>query len=551
MTLYLENVTYSIGDFVILDHVNAEIRQGDVVALIGANGAGKSTLADTISGFLRPSSGKISLNGWSLTGHSPAEIGSQRVSRLFQGQHLAWNMSALENVLGGLDSQSEVSWRKNVFRTYRSASVENEKRQRAADLLDRVGLGAKAEMPARDLSFGQQRLLALARSLAHRSELLLLDEPFMGLKSAALDLTLKLLREELESGRLLLIIDHSLSSVESIATKFWFMEKGRLTAFSSFASLLGSETFVRSYLGFTSAGEKLRTAETKQSCSEVEESLSTANFQRDKGETGVSEVAPLAIANNARTSTIPSILLGVSSLSGGYGSRVIIRDLTLDLSKGDVFCLLGLNGSGKSTLLRIIAGIAKSFSGSISLDGEVIDHFRADERVHKGIRLLPQDHRLFRNLSVSENLILTALSEESASMATTGVPLSFAFTPSSTYSHVLRDLQSGMVGHHSRLAGTLSGGEQSRVAVKQLGYGRSKVLLLDEPTAGIDGIRKSELITLVNSWKESGVAILITEHDVDFVLSVATRVAILSDGELDELSSIHSLTPERLLSHGS
>ena len=550
--LSIENVSYRIGNFVILDQVNAEIRQGDVVALIGANGAGKSTLADTISGFLRPSSGKISLNGSSLTGQPPADIGRQRVSRMFQRQHLAWNMSALENVLCGLDTQSEVSWRKNLFRTYRTASFENEKRERATDLLNRVGLGTKAEMPARNLSFGQQRLLALARSLAHRSDLLLLDEPFMGLKSAALDLTVKLLREELRCGRLLLIIDHSLSIVESIATKFWFMEKGRLTSFSSFASLSGSEMFVRSYLGF-GPGEKLRAAETttNQSCSDLEVSLSIVNSQRKPGRAEVSEVAPPMETDSSFASYIPPTLLALSSLSGGYGSRVIIRNLTLNLLRGDVFCLLGMNGSGKSTLLRLIAGIGKCFSGSISLDGEVIDHLRADERVHKGIRLLLQDHRLFRNLSVSENLLLTAFSEESASMASTGMPLSFAFTPSSTYTNVLRDMQSGISGHDRRLAGTLSGGEQSRVAVKQLGYGRSKLLLLDEPTAGIDGIRKSELITLVKSWKESGLAIVITEHDVDFVLSVATRVAILSDGELDELASVESLTPDRLLLHGS
>jgi ABC-type branched-subunit amino acid transport system ATPase component len=547
MKLTIENVTYRIGDFKILDQVNAEICQGEVIGLIGANGAGKSTLADTISGFLYPSTGKISVNGWTLTGRSPVEIGHRCVSRMFQSQHLAWNMSALENVLVGLDSQLEVSWTRNLFPTHRNSSLENKKVGRAADLLNKVGLSPETEIPARDLSFGQQRLLALARSLAHRSKVLLLDEPFVGLKRGSLDLVLKLLRQESENGRIVLIIDHSLSDVESIATRFWFMERGRLTAFSSFATLLESEAFVRSYLGFSPYPAKLPRfgSIARVPGPYVGEFPSSTDRETDQSRVLATDSAPRIRTYNS-ASSMPRPILALRSLSGGYGSRVVIKDLTLEVSSGEVFCLLGMNGSGKSTLLRLIAGIAQRISGSISLDGEVIDKLRADERVRKGIRLLPQDHRLFRNLSVLENLLLTALPMEMRSIGTTGVPLSFGLTPSATYSKILTDVQSEIIGCDNRKAGTLSGGEQSKVALKQLGYGSPTVLLLDEPTSGIDGIRKSELLKLVHTWKDRGL-IVIAEHDIDFVRSVATRAGILVNGRLNEISSVASLTPSALL----
>ena len=544
MNLSLKNISYRVGDFVILDRVTADIRDGEIIGLIGANGAGKSTLANVISGLLRPTSGEINLDGNVLKSCKPSDIGRGTVSRMFQGQHLAWNLTVLDNVLTGIDSQTKLDWAGAVFQTANARLTETEKTDRANESLIRVGLAEQTHQYARDLSFGQQRLLGLARCLVHHASLMLLDEPFTGLKKAALDLTLELLKEESERGCMILIIDHRLSAIESIAKKLWFMERGHLTTFLNFESLIQSEAFVRSYLGFNS--------QTITSSS-VDVQINGPVHRRDPAlnleQSATDPTARRRCSGSSKSSSSfnPAPALQLKCLSGGYGSRTIIDDLSLELSRGEVFCVLGVNGSGKSTLLRLIAGVAKLSSGSISLDGQRIDTLRADQRARKGVRLLPQDHRLFRNLSVSENLILAAPKDDTV-CARIGLPLASRLTGSAGY---LRDIDQGQpcgpIHYHDRPAGTLSGGEQSKVALQHLEYGVSKVLLLDEPTSGIDGIQKSELIKLVKSWIATEVVVLIAEHDVDFVLAVATRIGILTGGRLTELPSISSVTPDILL----
>lgn len=168
MKLTIENLTYRIGDFLILDQVTGEITPGDAVCLVGPNGAGKTTLANIISGFLSPSSGKVSLNSCSLASLSPPEIARLGVSRMFQNQHLAWNLSTLDNVLVGFDRPQDVSWTRTLFRQQYCKDMELTKRERSLEILRKVGLFDQMLLPARDLSFGQQRLLALARALAHQ-----------------------------------------------------------------------------------------------------------------------------------------------------------------------------------------------------------------------------------------------------------------------------------------------------------------------------------------------------------------------------------------------
>lgn len=527
MKLSIKDLTYRIGDFVILDHVSAEMGPGEIVGLIGPNGAGKSTLADTLSGFLSPSSGNASLNGVTLIGHSPAEIGRRRISRMFQGQHLAWNMSALDNVLVGLDSQSEISWRNNLFATRGASGIENDKRKRALESLGKVGLSAEAERPARDLSFGQQRLLALARAIVHDSKLLLLDEPFTGVKSTALELLTELLRAEARDGRMVLLIDHTLSAVASIATKLWFMEKGQLTVFPDFSSLLNSENFARSYVGLGK---------------HPKQPLAKFGTQSDH----VSPVTLPSKSNPIHDVAPVKSMLELSLVSGGYGSRIVVSGVDLSISAGEVVCLLGLNGSGKSTLLRLIAGVTRKFTGSISLQGRNIDHLQVHDRVRRGLRFLTQDHRVFRNLSISENLVLSANPSLTKSEGLGSLQSCFRLLRPNRDAKVKGRSFRQYLNAGGRVVGTLSGGEQAALALEELEFGSAEVILLDEPTSGIDGVTRTMLASLITTWRTRGLAILMAEHDIDFVLSVATKILILRQGRLVPVDPTVSLTPEVL-----
>ncbi len=548
MKLSIDRVSFGIGDAIILDGVTGELESGESVGIIGPNGAGKTTLADLISGFSKPSAGKILLDGLDLTLLTPAEIGRVGVSRMFQGSHLAWNLTARENVQAVLDSRKDQSWRGAIFESQPSKNLGCSGQDMALNNLERVGLIGEQETPARDLSFGQQRLLALARSLAYPSKLLLLDEPFTGVKGAALARILGILGEEAAQGRMILVIDHALSAIQSTASRLWFMHKGKLEVFSNYKTMVGSDVFVQSYLG-------LRNTVTDDSASQIEKRViikdvvlgkEVKRYGANDGPCGMShEMGEVqSIDANPHAKTCSEIVLSLRDVSGGYGTKTIVRDINFDLFAGDVFCILGLNGSGKSTLLRIIAGIVAQFRGNISFDGLPIGNLHPDFRIRLGMRFLPQDHRIFRSLSIEENLIL-AVAPLEPQCTVPGLPLSAP--GNSDLNAMCADFNTKEL-NVKRFAGTLSGGEQASVALAQLKYGSPKLLLLDEPTSGIDGITRSKLSTMIANWQGAGAAIIVVEHDILYSLSVASRVGILKDGMLKEVGPVNTLTPRELLS---
>lgn len=542
MSLSLDSVEFRVGNFVVVDKVAAKIGPGEAIGIIGANGAGKTTLANIISGTIKPSAGRVVLDGRDLTKLTVPEIAQVGVARMFQGAHLAWNLSAAENVLGSLDSFSYSSMSSNLSRWRLSGATPASDHNGAIEILDRVGLIESQAVPARDLSFGQQRLLALARALAYPSKLLLLDEPFVGLKSIALQRILRILREEVDAGRMVLVIDHTLSAVQAIATRFWFMHKGKLEVFKSYHEMTESDIFVASYLGLT----RSHALSEDQAQRGLPHSLGTTSDVRGPLLNPEPKGYLRGIGEDhlhARDNGSGEAVLSLRGVSGGYGSKVIVKKIDFDLFPSDVFCLLGLNGSGKSTLLRIIAGIAHHTGGNIHFEGAPIDRVAPQRRARQGLRLLPQEGRLFGSLSIEENIKLATMSWEVRGLLHS--------LPFAAYSGIQPKAFDGFNNDRrlsrKQIARTLSGGEQASVALSLLKSSHPKVLLLDEPTSGIDGIAKSLLADDLGRWRANKVAILLVEHDLDFVLAVGTRFGVLKEGLLLELPA-ESVTAEVLLS---
>lgn len=541
MTLSVENLGCDIGGRVILQNVTASIAPGEIVALIGPNGAGKTTLLNAISGLIRPSTGKIVLGGRSISGLRPTQIASLGVSRMFQSQHLAWNLTAADNVIAAIESPSFPSWTNTMLRPGYTRRVEHEAREAARGVLRRLNVDGVSATPARDLSHGQQRLIGLARALAYQANLLLLDEPLTGLKKSALTYVLRVLEEEAARGRALLITDHTLSVVRDIASRIWYMHKGRLTTFANYGALADSDLFKESYLGL-----KARDARDAKLQS-LEHGTATVSAMTPRADDTSrpresDRWSTLQQPERDKVGLSAPLVLSLRAVSAGYESNVVLRNINLELRKGDVLCVLGLNGCGKSTLLRAIAGAARVFGGEIWLGGKPIHPLSTDQRIREGLRMLPQDHRLFWRLSVADNLLLGTAALGGSGSFLPGMPLSIGAAPKRRVEAVTHALASELAITGDRTAGSLSGGEQARVSLSQLHEPLSKVILLDEPTAGIDGIARSELFDSITDWKNRGIPVLLVEHDVEFVLSVATRVAILRQGSLLELTSNASIT---------
>lgn len=508
MKLTIEDLSYSVGDCVLLSRVSAAVTGCGIVGLVGPNGSGKSTLANVMSGFIRPTSGRVVFGGSVLTSLHPGQIARRGVGRLFQTQQLAWNLTALDSVRAAFEQNLHID-RSVGERGLNSRSASPDSRRRAEEILARVGLLDVMTVPARDLSFGQQRLLAFANVIAFAPKLMILDEPLAGLKENAKERVLGLLEEE-KRTRIILIIDHTLSAIRSIASRLWFMDRGTLTEFTDYNQLEKSDVFRRYYLGVKDAPDAGTAAPDPQAILTL----------------------PISSQGNHRRARP---LLCVRALSAGYGQTPIIRDVHLDVYSGDVVCIIGLNGSGKSTFLRAVAGTAKIFGGSIELDAVHMEDLRPDKRARKGVRLLPQDHRLFRSLTIEDNLLIGAAALEAKGWGLAGLPWATTGQLRAVVADLLGRLRAAGLSPQRRAAGTFSGGEQSRVAFMQMDLGQPALVLLDEPTSGIDGVAAAALMRQVHTWRMKEVPVVIIEHDLNFVFSVATRVAVVQLGSLREI----------------
>lgn len=485
MTLQLESVSLQIGDFTLLDKISGQIEPGETVLLVGPNGAGKSSLANVIGGGLVPTAGKIFLQGNSINRLPTYKRARCGISRMFQRSNLAWNLTSLENVLSGLASKvSAIASRRD-----RMISLEQ-----ALDFLQLVGLKEAANRRAGDLSFGQQRLLALARALAIHHSILILDEPFTGLKGAALETILSIIEDEGAKGTGIIVIDHLLQALSTLSAKVWFMDRGRISQFPCFEDMLHAEVFRQRYLKETPA--------------------TPGN--------GASIAARRKVPEFEKESSTASPILEFRNSSISYGTVDILSQLNLRVYAGESIFLIGLNGAGKSTVLRAVAGLANVTRGEMLFNGANIAKIPSHTRMRMGIRYLPQGERLFRKLSVDYNKRLTSplLGERAmvVSEATSTLPDSWGALPA------------------KRLVGTLSGGEQARLALGGLDLGQYSLLMLDEPTSGLDSAGRTYLAERLELWRSRGLGLLVVEHDLEFVLATASRVFVVTPSGLQAIS---------------
>ena len=500
MSLEIKDISFGFDGVDILADVTAQLESGRIAAIIGPNGSGKTTLANLISGFLRPRSGEVVLDGRRLTGLSPHRVAQAGVARMMQGQHLAWNLSARDNVCSALDR--------------RAGMTEQERRRTALTILARLNLEHEAETPTIALSFGQQRLLGLARTIALPGSFLLLDEPFAGIKGAALESVVAVLVAEAQAGRSVLIIDHTIPAIERVGDEIWFMHDRRIRVFDSFRSLRTSQEFVTAYLGGATTNASKR------------------SLPHQEGD----------------ASAMPAPRLIIEDLWGGYDPQApVVTGINLAIRPGDVVCVLGRNGCGKSTFLRLVAGLLPLYKGIVALDERTIGNLSPDARTERGLWLLPQDHRVFRTLSVRDNVVLGSLTRDGRARAKIGLVGKPRKGAISAADQAFDEIKIRGSITPKRIAGTLSGGEQTFIALAVLSARSAQVLLLDEPTAGIDTVAKNHLMERIHVWREQGTSVLIIEHDFQFVIDVATRIVVLADGKLQELVGWQDRSADEIL----
>lgn len=452
---------------------------GTITSIIGPNGAGKTTVLNMISGFYAPDSGSISLNQ-ELAGKPAWKVARAGIARTYQTTQLFGELSVLENVLVALQNG-------RLGQPFKHASEAQ--RELALQLLGLVGFAGSVNTITEDLPHVDRRLVEIARALATRPAVLLLDEPAAGLSRRDTDKLASLFKTLAEFGIAVILVEHDMTLVMAVSERLLVLDAGKPIAWGTPEEIRSNERVIAAYLGGTSYQ-----ATPRQS--------------------------PWDGSRDAR--------LFVKDLVIDYGASPVVENVNLLVNPGELVAILGANGAGKSSILQCLAGLHPATSGSILLDNESIHHASPSDIAAQGLALVPEGRQVFAHLSVRDNLLLGGYSRRDAYDAPAEIEAILKRFPR------LRD-------RIDSPAGLLSGGEQQMVAIGRGLMAKPKILLLDEPSLGLSPAMIGELYNTLAALRDEGVTLLLVDQMANLALQVADRAYVLETGRIVKAGSAEDL----------
>ncbi|MGI6767071.1 MAG: ABC transporter ATP-binding protein [Lentihominibacter sp.] len=519
----IKNLTFSYPDSDgrrALEDICLTIEEGQYITLCGKSGSGKTTLLKHLKSVLTPTgekAGEIFFNGRKLAEADLREQSSQ-----------------IGYVMQNPDNQivTDKVWHELAFGLESLGMNQKTIRLRVAEMASYFGIQDWFHRNVSELSGGQKQLLNLASIMAMQPSVLILDEPTSQLDPiAATDFLNTVRKINLELGTTIIITEHRLEDIFHASDRVVVMDKGRIIADDSprkigeilkessddmFAAM---PTPVQIYYGVDTGAKEcpLTVREGRNWLSEMfpqGASLNKLDRQEVTGEIGV-----------------PAIMVKEAWFRYSKDEHDILRGVNFGIPKGKISALLGGNGTGKSTTLKAICNICKPYRGQILINGKRVEKYRGDELFVNNLAMLPQDPQsLFVKKNVREDLFEMLSSSDKGNEA---------FIDEIA---ALCDISHLMSGHPY----DLSGGEQQRVALAKVLLTRPKILLLDEPTKGIDNFFKLRFAKILQDLKERSVTILMVSHDVEFCARYADFVSMFFDG-----SVVTTNTPEKFFSKNS
>ena len=516
--LQVRGLRKSFGDVQAVDNVSFELAPGELLAMIGPNGAGKSTTFNLIHGQLTPDAGSVLFEGQSLLGCSPRELWHGGLGRTFQVAETFASMTVVENIQMALLSADG-----RMFSAWRRATAY--RREDALNLLAQVGLQDQAERAGHELAYGDVKRLELAMALASQPRLLLMDEPTAGMAPAERRDLMALTRSLVQQRQLsVLFTEHSMDVVFEHADRVLVLARGQAIAYGT-PQEVRDDTRVQSvYLGQGRLVSVTSASDVKPS------NASPTNA-------GPTRVAPPSDETATRP-TMREPLLSVQNLCAGYGAARVLFDVSLDVRQGEVVALMGRNGAGKSTLLKALMGLVPERSGQARFVSHDLMALAPHAAAQKGLGYVPEDRRIFTDLTVRDNL---SVGQQPPRFFPDGTP-----APHWTLSRVLQ-LFPRLAELLERPGGRMSGGEQQMLTVARSLMGNPLVLLLDEPSEGVAPIIVEQMAEMVLTLKAAGVSLLLSEQNLAFAAWVADRAVVLEKGQIRHTCDMQTLVNDDAL----
>jgi rhamnose transport system ATP-binding protein len=470
--LRLRDVSKAFGGVRALRGVSFDLDAGEIHALVGENGAGKSTLVRILTGAVRADSGTIEIDGRALEHMDPVVMRALGVAPIYQQPALLPDLTVAENLAFGLERGG--AWRRIDWKG---------RRQRAGELLARVGADISVDMPARALRMAEQQLVEIARALGTNARILLMDEPTSALTDREAARLFGLMRELRAQGVGLVYISHRLEEVAALADRVSVLRDGELVATRPMADVDRNEV-IRLMVG-----REIQAIFPKRAVPIGDVALEAA---------------------------------GVSCRAAG------VHGVSLQVRKGEILGVAGLVGAGRTELARVLFGLTPADKGSLRLGGRTVHIKDPGEAVRLGLAYLPEDrrrHGVIAEMSIAANTTLAAL----RAISRAGF-LDFAREREIATSYLRRfAIKAPSV---DAAVATLSGGNQQKVALARWLATTPSVLILDEPTQGVDVGAKAEIHGLIVDLAAQGLAILLISSELPEILGMSDRVAVMRAGTI-------------------
>jgi inositol transport system ATP-binding protein len=478
-----------------LDDVTFEVARGEIHALLGENGAGKSTLLKILSGALQPDAGEIRLADAPVTLSSPHDAQRLGIVTIYQEFTLAPNMTVAENVFIGREPGVGpfVNWRKMAADT------------RA--ITDRLGLGLKPFSLVRDLSVAEQQMVEIARALSMQSRLIVMDEPTSALSSSEVAKLFRIIRDLRAQGFSVIFVTHRLEEVMEICDRYTVLRDGREVGGGK-VSETTIDGIIRMMVG-----------------RQVE-----ALFAH-REETGAGDVA-LRVQGLSRRGKAQD------------QNATVLDDVSLEVRRGEILGIAGLVGAGRTEMARAVFGADPFDSGTVFVGGAPVLIRSPRDAIRRGIGLVPEDRKqqaLFLSLGVRTNLSMAAHDH---------ILRGRLFIDETAERRMVEEFRKALnirMASQDQIIANLSGGNQQKVVLARWLALRPRVLIVDEPTRGIDVGAKVEVHNLLYEMAQNGIAIIAISSELPEVLAISDRIVTMREGRVTGQIDRKDASEERLM----
>ncbi|MEO8524895.1 MAG: sugar ABC transporter ATP-binding protein [Caldimonas sp.] len=487
--LRLAGITKTYPGVTALDQVSLQVSPGEVIGLVGENGAGKSTLMKVLGGVVAPSSGVIHVDDAQFDALSVAHAIDAGIAFVHQELNLFENLDAAANAFIG---------REPLYGGILKLVDRKKLHDMTRPYLEALGADFAPDTLVSELSIAQRQLLEIAKALSLNSRLVIMDEPTSSLTLAETDRLMRVIADLKSKGVSVIFISHRLNELAQCADRVVVLRDGKVVGELA-KDEISHAAMIRMMIGRDLKALYLPPAAPPGA--------------------GVLDIV------DARTEAYPG------------------RPISLTLRRGEILGLAGLIGAGRTELGRALFGIDRLTAGSLTLDGETVDFATPRDAISRGVFLVPEDRKrcgLLLDESICENILLPNLAQCSAG----GLVQEAKSRGIAEHQKQRLGIRAPDVRVH---AGTLSGGNQQKVVLAKWLTMNPRVLICDEPTRGVDVGAKSEIYGMLRDLADSGVAILMISSDMEEVIGVSDRIAVMHEGAISGFLERSEFSEQKVL----